>query len=248
MRFQRLTLLAIVATWLVAAHAFAVLGIGDIAIVEDPQNLVENSLTAANTMEALVKLQNQLRQQLVQIQQDAQHLMALPVSYVQQIQGIMGQYNQALAMARGMSYQASALRGQWQALYGAVSTGSLPQKAQALMSAMQTASGDAAQMQAIYGQLTTQAQQVQALLAASQVAPGSRATQQATNQLLGVLAEQQQMLAQVEASGWRVQTMALMNDEQANEQARQSAQRWMQGFGEVRPVAVGEGQGPALPQ
>jgi type IV secretion system protein TrbJ len=240
--------LLMLGSWLLASPAWALFGIGDTAIVSDPWNLIENSATAVNTLDTVRQVQQQVQDQLTFIAQEAKHLVALPNTLITPIQDVMSTYNSILATVQGVGYQVNGLEQQWNMLFGGLRTGSLTENVQAIAGALKQVAWDAAQAEAIYTQLCQQTAQIQRLLTASQAAPGTLAATQATNQLLGTLAGQQQMLAQMQATGDRVQVMWIMQDTQANQQAQQNVQQWMQGYDEIKPAGFGQGQGPALPE
>src|SRR5262245_19283402 len=120
----RILSLMCLGSWLLASTAQAQFGI---SIVEDPMNLVQNTSTAASTLATVSEMQKSVEEQVTHIAQDAKHLVALPMDMVAKVQDVMGQYNNMLATVKGVGYTVSGLQQQWDALYGSLGKGSLPQ-------------------------------------------------------------------------------------------------------------------------
>ena len=76
---------------------YCVFGIGDIVL--DPTNLVQTTLTAARTLQSNTNEVLQLNQAVQGYIQDAKAFVALPMSYIDQVSSLYGQYNNALNQA-----------------------------------------------------------------------------------------------------------------------------------------------------
>lgn len=208
--------------------AWAIFGVGD--IVNDPINLIQNTLTAARTLISNANEATQIENQLNEYVQQAKHLVALPMSVIDDISSLYQQYNNLLNQGLGISYAATDAVKQFEALYDTGMNGNVPlmQKAQQMIGQVRAASRDLTAVSAIYSRLCADQSHVQTLITASQAAPGSLAAQQATNQLMGVLANQQASLQEITATTGRVQTGFIMRQVTAEEQAQWNAQHYLQ--------------------
>jgi P-type conjugative transfer protein TrbJ len=226
---------------------FGILGLGDIVL--DPTNLVQTTLTAARTLESNTNEAIQIRNQLDSYLQQAKHLVALPMSAIDQVSSLYAQYTDVLNQGRGISYMLSSSLHQFESAYGNAMNGNVPimQRAQQVMGQIRDAGRIVTQVSAIYERLCQQQGQVQRLLAASQAAPGTLAALQAQNQLMAVLTDQQASLQTMQAAAARVQTGFIMREITAEERAQWQSQQWLATYPTTGFRGPGQGQGPKLP-
>jgi len=201
--------------------------------------------------DSLAQQKQIITDQLTMVTQGAKQLLATPMDIAGQINGLMTTYNSALADVKGISYTIDSAKQEWESLYGATTSGaSLPAKAAAIAQAIQQASSQANQAEAIYARLCADTAQIQNLLAASKAAPGSLAALQVQTQVNALLAGQMQTLTQIEMTEARAHIMQIADDARTTEQSVKNSQNWISGFTDpsLTPVPFGQGKGNLLPQ
>lgn len=251
MYVKRLITTVTLGTWLVTTPAFGVAGFGDITFTLDVANLEQNAATVTSMATQIEQTKQIIQDQLTMVTQGAKNLLATPLDMVNQLKSVTDLYNSALADVQGVGYTMQGAKQQWENLYGAATDSkSLPQKAQAVFQAIQAASSQANQMQAVYDRLCQQATQMQTALAASKAAPGSLAALQAQTQMQAVLSGQLDTLTKIEMTEARAHILQIADDARTSEQSIKNSQNWIQGFTspENMPKPFGQGQGKPLPQ
>lgn len=228
----------------------ALFGAGD--LVTDPANTFQNTLTAARTYLSNANEAVMINQQLQQLANEAKQLATLPMSYIDQFQGLISKYYEVMNTGRQVVWTVENGVQQWNQLYDLALAGGGPgnllQKAAAMAQQIRAASQASVQVQDVYDRLLGQRQTTIDLVKASQGASGSLQAQQATNQLLAVLGDQQASLQQLQATVGRVQVSYIMREVTAEEKTIQDAQDFMQGFRTTTPVSIGSGGGFQLPK
>lgn len=244
MQLRRVITTALLGTWLVAIPAYAIFGVGDITFTLDAANLEQNVATVTSMATQIEQTKQMIQDQLTLVRQGANNLLATPLDMMNQLKSITDMYNSALADVKGIGYTMNSARQQWESLYGATtSTKSLPEKATAVFQAIQAASSQANQMQAIYDRLCQQATQMQTALAASKAAPGSLAAIQAQTQMNAVLSGQLDTLTKIEMTEARAHILQIADDARTSEQAVRNSQNWIRGFDDPDNTYVPFGQG-----
>jgi P-type conjugative transfer protein TrbJ len=227
-------------------------GYGQWAVI-DASNLVQNTLTAANTTKALlndgIEIAHQvamIKNQLDQLAYDAANLTALPLSVVQDLLTVFHAYETWLRQAQGLQYQFKTITGAFDQLYPRLGSGYTPAtmsgKVRQMREQIRSAGQGAMQAQAILERLVGQKDRVTKFVQSSDAAPGQLAAQQATNSLLGVLAEQNASMEQVLAASERAHTSVLVAQAIEADAAQTLADQWLQGYGTMQPV-----QGVGIP-
>lgn len=244
---RKVFLCAAVIILLIPRLGQCIFGIGDIVL--DPTNLVQNTLTAARTLQSNTNQVLQLNQAVQGYIQDAKAFVAIPMSYIDQVSSLYAEYNNALTQAQGMAWTLRNATTQFEQLYsvGFNGNGSFMQRAQAMLAQVRAASQAATQATALFDRLCAQQASVTTLIAASQAAPGSLGAQQATNQLLGVMADQQGSLQQMQATIGRVQVGYIMQQVVAEEHAQTNAQQFLM-LPEQMPWSQRPSRGFPLPE
>lgn len=244
------TLLMLAIIVLPASGAWGIFGIGD--IVNDPLNLVQTTWTAARTLQSNVNEVVQINNQVQSLLNEAKQLVALPMSYVEQIEAEIQKYYDLMNEGQAMAYRVQGMAQQFQALYDTAvtggGTGTVLHRAQAVLRQVKAAGRVGMEAQAIYDRLLAQQTTTKRLVTASQGAVGQLQATQATNQLLAVLGDQQASLQQLTATMGRVQVSYIMREVVAEEQARLNADQWLQGWPTGGFRGPGQGQGPRLPE
>lgn len=217
--------------------------------VVDEASLLQTTITAAKAILSEVHEATIASQTLQSYIQDAKALVALPLSYVDQVSALYAQYNGALTQGQGMAWTLRNATTQFEQLYSASVQGNvgLMQRAQAMLAQVRAASQAAAQATALFDRLCAQQSSVATLITASQAAPGPLGAQQASNQLLAVLADQQGSLQQIQATVGRVQVGYIMQQTVAAEQAQVNAQQFLM-LPAVMPWSERPAKGFALPE
>src|SRR5437879_390831 len=112
LRPVRAPALAIAITWLaVCAPAHAQV------VVFDPSNFVQNSLTAARTLEEINNQVRQLQNEAQMLVNEARNLASLPSNVLGQLQSALAQTTRLLNQAQGLAYQVSQAQQQFNQLY-----------------------------------------------------------------------------------------------------------------------------------
>jgi P-type conjugative transfer protein TrbJ len=204
-------------------------GAGAVIPVVDEASLLQTTITAGKAVLTEAHETVIANQTLQSYLQDAKALVALPMSYIDQVSALYGQYNNALSQAQGAAWTLRNSVEQFEQLYSGVGAGnaSVVQRAQAMLGQVRAAARAAAQATALFDRLCAQQTSVATLITASQAASGPLGAQQATNQLLGVLADQQGSLQQMQATLGRVQMGYIMRQAVAEEQAQTNAQQFL---------------------
>ena len=240
---------AVALLWLSAAPSYAQYPVTDGAALT--QRLAIWGQEAIRWGDSLAQQKQIITDQLTMVTQGAKQLLATPMDIAGQINGLMTTYNSVLADVKGISYTIDSAKQEWESLYGATTSGaSLPAKAAAIAQAIQQASSQANQAEAIYARLCADTAQIQNLLAASKAAPGSLAALQVQTQVNALLAGQMQTLTQIEMTEARAHIMQIADDARTTEQSVKNSQNWISGFTDpsLTPVPFGQGKGNLLPQ
>lgn len=165
-------------------------------IVFDPSNFVENSLTAARSLEEINNQLLQLQNEAQMLVNEARNLTTLPFNIVPQLLATLALTTQLIAQAQGIAFQLAQAQAQFARFYpaaygsgvsGARMAADALQRWTNSLQALQTTIG----MQAQAAQnLTSDANSLSVLVQQSQGAIGILQAAQATNQLLALQSRQ----------------------------------------------------------
>ena len=168
----------------------------DAIIVFDPSNFVQNSITAARTLEEINNQLLQLKNEAQMLANEALNLKKLPFNIVGQLQATLALTSQLIAQAQGMAFQLLAAQSQFNRFYPSAygsATSGVGMAADALtrwsnsLNALRTTIS----MQAQAAQnLANDQSALATLVAQSQGAVGILQAAQATNQLLALQSRQ----------------------------------------------------------
>jgi P-type conjugative transfer protein TrbJ len=194
--------------------------------VIDATNLVQNTMTAARTLE---QINNQIRQ----LQNQARNLASLPFNVVGQLRSNLANTQQLITQAQGLAFQVQSMNQQFAQLYpqqyaATVSGNQMYQDAhqrwQNTLNGLQTTM----QMQAQVSQnITADAGVMSDLVGQSQSATGALQAMQATNQLLALQAKQTSESQQLQLTQGRAAALELARQAAAVEQGRVITQRFL---------------------
>ena len=201
-------------------------------LVFDPNNYVQNVLTAARELEQINNQVLSLQNEAQMLINQAKHLATLPFSSLQQIEQSIQRTQQLLAQAQRIAYDVQQVD---QAFATAYAPAASNQSDQALISNAQTrwqnaVAGlqDALRVQAsVVGNVDTNRTQMSALVSASQSASGVLQTSQAGNQLLALQGQQLTDLTATVASQGRAQVLEMAQRVAAQDQGREQLRRFL---------------------
>jgi P-type conjugative transfer protein TrbJ len=184
-------------TWLACALALALTPAARAQfVVVDPTNLVQNIITAAQSLEQVYNQIRQIQQQAQMLINMAKHLENLDFSTLYELRQALARTNALIEQAQGLAYEVSELDTMFERLY--------PEEFTAALSADELAAQAHARWRNVLeGLRTTMQMQAQAarnmavderalasLVGYSQSAQGQLEATQAGNQLLGLVARQ----------------------------------------------------------
>ncbi|WP_028731161.1 P-type conjugative transfer protein TrbJ [Pandoraea sp. E26] len=212
--------------------------------VIDATNLVQNTMTAARTLEQIDNQVRQLQNQAQSLINQARNLESLPFNVVSRLQSTLASTQQLITQAQGLAFQMQSMDQQFSQLYPqqyatTVSSNQMYQDAhqrwQNSLNGLQTAM----QMQAQVSQNATIDEGVLAdLVNQSQSATGALQAQQATNQLLALQAKQAIQAQQLQLTQGRATSLELARQAAAVEQGRVITQRFLGTGTPYTPQAV----------
>ena len=233
--------------WSSASAQIPVTDVGNLS--QNALQTVQSTLTAVRAQISNVNEVSSLNNQLQSLANEARQLASLPMNLVNEISTTIGEYTSVLNQGRGIAYQVQSSVAQFEALYaqGLGGSGSLMQRAAAMLGQMRQAGLVATQATAVFDRLCAQQTRVQQLLGASAGAQGQLQAQQANNQLLGVLADQQASLQEVLAATGRLQISEAMQQMVQQEQAKVNMDAFLAGMA-TQPAFSGRGNGFRLPE
>ncbi|WP_375790721.1 P-type conjugative transfer protein TrbJ [Bradyrhizobium sp. vgs-9] len=201
-------------------------------IVFDPNNYVQNVLTAARELQQINNQIASLQNEAQMLINQAKNLANLPYSSLQQLQSSIQRTQQLLAQAQRIAYDVQQVDRAFSTSYAPASSS---QSSQLLISNAQSrwqnsyaATQDALRVQAgIVGNLDTNRIQTSALLTSSQGASGSLQATQAGNQLLALNAQQLADLTAVVTAQGRAQSLEAAQRASAQDQGREQLRRFL---------------------
>ncbi|MBR1256376.1 P-type conjugative transfer protein TrbJ [Bradyrhizobium sp. AUGA SZCCT0240] len=223
-------------SWLAAGAIMVMLGGQEPAqaqwIVFDPNNYVQNVLTAARTLQQINNQITSLQNEAQMLINQAKNLASLPYSSLQQLQSSIQRTQQLLAQAQRIAYDVQQIDRAFSTSYapatGNQSSQMLVTNAQSRWQNAYTATQDALRVQAgIVGNLDTNRIQTSALVTASQGATGALQATQAGNQLLALNGQQLADLTAALASQGRVQSLETAQRAAAQDQGREQLRRFL---------------------
>lgn len=212
-------------------------------IVFDPNNYVENVLTAARELQQITNQITSLQNEAQMLVNQARNLASLPYSSLQQLEQSIQRTQQLLAQAQRIAYDVQQVDRAFSTTYAPASSS---QSDQALIAGAQTrwqnaVAGlqDAMRVHAtVVGNIDTNRTQMSTLVTASQGAAGTLQASQAGNQLLALQAQQLADLTATVAAQGRAQNLEAAQRTAAQEQGREQLRRFLTHSQGYQPTTV----------
>ncbi len=181
-------------------------------VVFDPQNYVQNVLTAARELQQINNQIQQIENQTQSLINQAKNLASLPYSLVSTITSQIQRTEQLLAQAQRIAYSVASINQAFTTSYGSINLNLSEQQmiAQAQQRWQNSVAGlqDALKTQAtVVGNITTNRTTVTSLGASSQSATGAMQAAQINNQLLVQISQQLSDLIALESANGRAQAL-----------------------------------------
>jgi len=201
-------------------------------IVFDPNNYVQNVLTAARELQQINNQITSLQNEAQMLINQAKNLASLPYSSLQQLQSSIQRTQQLLAQAQRIAYDVQQIDRAFSTNYAPATSS---QSNQALITNAQSrwqnsvaALQDALRVQAgVVGNLDTNRTQTSALVTSSQGATGALQATQAGNQILALQAQQLGDLTATVAAQGRAQNLEAAQRAAAQDQGREQLRRFL---------------------
>ncbi|MFT4120811.1 P-type conjugative transfer protein TrbJ [Bradyrhizobium sp.] len=201
-------------------------------IVFDPNNYVQNVLTAARELQQINNQIASLQNEAQMLINQAKNLANLPYSSLQQLQSSIQRTQQLLAQAQRIAYDVQQIDRAFSTSYapitGSQSSHALITNAQSRWQNSVAALQDALRVQAgVVGNLDTNRIQTSALVTSSQGASGALQATQAGNQILALQAQQLADLTAAVAAQGRAQSLEAAQRAAAQDQGREQLRRFL---------------------
>ncbi|MDA9433503.1 P-type conjugative transfer protein TrbJ [Bradyrhizobium sp. CCBAU 51627] len=201
-------------------------------IVFDPNNYVQNVLTAARELQQINNQITSLQNEAQMLISQAKNLANLPYSSIQQLQSSIQRTQQLLAQAQRIAYDVQQIDRVFSTSYAPATSSQSDQlliaNAQSRWQNSYAATQDALRVQAgIVGNLDTNRVQTSALASSSQGAIGALQATQAGNQILALNAQQLADLTAVVTAQGRAQSLEAAQRAAAQDQGREQLRRFL---------------------
>ncbi|MCK1546485.1 P-type conjugative transfer protein TrbJ [Bradyrhizobium sp. 160] len=212
-------------------------------IVFDPNNYVQNVLTAARELQQINNQITSIQNQAQMLINQAKNLASLPYSSLQQLEKSIQRTQQLLSQAQRIAYDVQQIDRAFSTTYApasaSMSDGLLVANAQTRWQNSVAGLQDAMRVQAsVVGNLDANRIQMSALVTASQGAAGALQASQAGNQLLALQAQQLADLTATVAAQGRAQTLESAQRAAAQEQGREQLRRFLNPGQNYQPTTV----------
>lgn len=201
-------------------------------IVFDPNNYVQNVLTAARTLQQINNQITSLQNEAQMLINQAKNLANLPYSSLQQLQSSIVRTQQLLAQAQRIAYDVQQIDRAFSTSYASATGNQTNQvlitNAQSRWQNSVVALQDSLRVQAgVVGNLDTNRIQMSALVTSSQGASGALQATQAGNQILALQAQQLADLTAAFAAQGRAQSLEAAQRAAAQDQGREQLRRFL---------------------
>ncbi|SDO66276.1 P-type conjugative transfer protein TrbJ [Afipia sp. GAS231] len=202
------------------------------SIVFDPNNYVQNVLTAARALQQINNQITSLQNQAQLLINQARNLASLPYSSLQQLQSSIQRTQQLLAQAQRIAYDVQQIDRAFSTSYvpvtGSQSSQMMITNAHSRWQNSVAALQDALRVQAgVVGNLDTNRIETSALVTSSQGASGALQATQAGNQILALQAQQLADLTATVAAQGRAQSLEAAQRASAQDQGREQLRRFL---------------------
>jgi P-type conjugative transfer protein TrbJ len=212
-------------------------------VVFDPNNYVQNLLTAARALQQINNQISSLQNQAQMLINQARNLASLPYSSLHQLQASIQRTQQLLNQAQRIAYDVQKIDHAFSTTYATASSGTSSQalvlNAQARWQTSVAALQDALRVQAgVVANLDTNRTQMSALVTSSQSAMGALQATQAGNQLIALQAQQLADLTATVAAQGRAQNLEAAQRTLAQDQGREQLRRFLTPGVGYQPTSV----------
>jgi len=210
-------------TGLAALPANAILGVGDIVI--DPTNLVQNILTAANTLEQINNQIQQLQHEAQMLVNQAEDLKRLDYASTQHLKRLLERIDTLMREAGEVTYEVEQSERQYRKAfpdsYEDLSNEEIVEEAADQWRISRDAFRASIQVQSgIVTSIADARETLADLVGESQAATGNLSVAQAGNQLVALSVEQQMQMQQLMAAQYRMVALEESRRAASREQAR----------------------------
>jgi P-type conjugative transfer protein TrbJ len=201
-------------------------------VVFDPNNYVQNVLTAARALQQINNQITSLQNQALMLINQARNLASLPYSSLQQLQSSIQRTQQLLVQAQHIAYDVQQIDRAFSTTYAPASAGmsnqaligNAQQRWQISVAALQ----DALRVQAgVVGNLDTHRSEMSALVTSSQSATGALQAAQVGNQLIALQGQQLADLTATVAAQGRAASLDAAQRSAAQDQGREQLRRFL---------------------
>jgi len=202
-------------------------------IVFDPNNYVQNVLTAARQLQQINNEIQSLENQATMLINQAKNLASLPYSALAQLEASIQRTQQLLAQAQRIAYDVTTIDQAFTRVYpqsysGSTSSQQLIADAQTRWQNSLAGFQDAMRVQAgVVQNLDSTKSQIDALISSSQSASGALQAAQSGNQLVALQTKQLADLTAVVAAIARAQSLEGARNVESQEQAQQQLSRFL---------------------
>ena len=202
-------------------------------VVIDPTNLIQNTLTAIQTLEQIYNQIKQLENEAQMLRNQARNLASLPSSVVSRLRSNLATTQRLIDQAKGMAYDVARMDQDFRRLYpeqytATVSGDQMYRDAQERWKNTLTGLQTSMQMQAQASQNLNDDEGVLAdLVSQSQSAVGALQAMQATNQLLALQAKQSIQTQRLQLTQDRAASLELARQAAAAERGREVTRRFL---------------------
>lgn len=212
-----------------APPAEAVFGVGDVVI--DPTNLVQNILTALNTLEQINNQVKQLQNEAEMLINQAEDLASLDYSSLKDLQRILQKIEELLREGDEITYEVGESERRYEETfpesYEDLTNAEIVVRATDQWKLSRKTFGHSIQMQAaIVTSISESRSTLETLVTESQSATGNLSAVQAGNQLAALSVEQQMQMQTLMASHYRMVALEEARRLAIEEQARERHKRF----------------------
>ncbi len=209
-------------------------------VVNDPANLIQNTLNAVRSLEQINNQVQQITNQIRQLENDARNLTRLGNTFAPDIMARLREMDALLNEARGLALRVGETRAALDSLYTgdyrgtdvAARAQAASRQVDAARAALQTSLILQAQ---VTEQLRTDETTLQALADASANATGALSAQQATNELLAFQSQQTMRLQALLVAESRAEALERAREMEARAQARAQHDHFFGGAQRAHP-------------
>tara|TARA_R110002049_G_scaffold66453_1_gene173405 strand:- start:5964 stop:6686 length:723 start_codon:yes stop_codon:yes gene_type:complete len=214
---------------LTVPHADALLGVGDVVI--DPTNLVQNIVTATNTLEQINNQVTQLQHEAQMLLNQAEDLKRLDYASIEHLKRLLERIDTLMREADEISYEVEESERRYEDAfpesYEDVSNAEITVQAKEQWYLSRGSFAGAVQVQsAIVSAIADSQGTLSELIAESQSASGNLSVVQAGNQLIALSVEQQMQMQQLMAAQYRMEAVEASRRAALEEQARVRHERF----------------------